>query len=129
VFRSSDGGHTWTAAPVQPTNEFVNCLVARGTTLLAGTYGGVFRSTDDGLTWIAATQPSTTRDVTALAASSTILVAGTTGGAILGSTDDGRTWTVLIEREAEVGTPWSLMVDGATLLAGSVWTGIWWYPL
>src|SRR5262245_58126779 len=56
VFRSTDGGVSWTAATTQPTSLAIRALTASGTTLLAGTDGaGVFRSTDGGVSWTAAT--------------------------------------------------------------------------
>ena len=60
VYRSNDGGVTWTAATTQPTNTGILSLAASGSTFLAGTRGaGVFRSTDGGITWVAATtQPA-----------------------------------------------------------------------
>ena len=60
VYRSTDGGVTWTAATTQPTNTGILSLAASGSTFLAGTRGaGVFRSTDGGVTWVAATtQPA-----------------------------------------------------------------------
>src|SRR5438034_3182802 len=43
VFRSTDGGLTWTVATTQPTDLFIRAFAASGTTLLAGADGaGVF---------------------------------------------------------------------------------------
>ena len=79
VFRSTDGGLTWTAATTQPTNLNVYSLTSSGTTLVAGTYGGgVFRSTDGGLSWKALGSGQMTNEaVYSLTASGTTLLAGT----------------------------------------------------
>jgi photosystem II stability/assembly factor-like uncharacterized protein len=83
VFRSTDGGVTWTAATTQPANSDVRSLAASGTTLLAGTNGGgVFRSTAGGLTWVAlGSGPIASARVPSLTVSGTTLFAGTLSGA------------------------------------------------
>jgi hypothetical protein len=79
VFRSTDGGLTWSAATTQPTNLGIYSLTASGTTLFAGTLGdGVFRSTDGGLTWAALGDgPMTNAVVLELTTNGTTLLAGT----------------------------------------------------
>jgi hypothetical protein len=45
VFRSTDGGLSWTGDATQPTDPTILALTAHGTTLLAGTgYSGIWRS-------------------------------------------------------------------------------------
>ncbi|MEQ1833732.1 MAG: sialidase family protein [Candidatus Eisenbacteria bacterium] len=82
VFRSTDGGLTWTAVTTQPTNLDIVSLAASGTTLLAGTDAGVSRSTDGGLTWTAAMTQPTSLIVTSLTANGTALFAGTSTSGI-----------------------------------------------
>ena len=85
VFRSTDGGLTWTAATTQPTNATITALTASGTTFLAGTDGGgVFRSTDGGLTWTVDTTQPADLYIHSLTASGTTLLAGTRSAGIWG---------------------------------------------
>jgi photosystem II stability/assembly factor-like uncharacterized protein len=78
VFRSTDGGLTWTAPTTQPTNRPVLALAASGGTFWAGSDGdGVFRSTDGGLNWTPVGEGRvTTLSIWSLAVSGTDLLAG-----------------------------------------------------
>jgi hypothetical protein len=53
IFRSTDGGKTWSSASSGiPENAIVDCLAVSGTNILAGTDGkGVFLSTNQGQSW------------------------------------------------------------------------------
>ena len=71
VFKSTNGGGSWTAINTGLTNTEVQALAidpsAPGT-LYAGTYGGgVFKSTDAGVSWTAMNAGLATPNVTALA--------------------------------------------------------------
>ena len=62
VFRSADGGVTWTQSAGQPASRNIQALLVSGSTLLAGGNAGVFRSTDGGATWKpATTQPASSQ--------------------------------------------------------------------
>ena len=57
IFRTTDGGITWTQLAATAGNinfQHVNALAitSDGQTLLAGTNGGIFRSTDAGANWV-----------------------------------------------------------------------------
>ena len=87
VFKSTDGGGSWTAINTGLTNTEVQALAidpsAPGT-LYAGTYaGGVFKSTDAGVSWTEMNAGLATPNVTALAIDPTLptkLYAGTDVG-------------------------------------------------
>ena len=101
VYRSVDGGDTWTAGSgITDTN--VNALVvdraASGLTLYAGTErAGVFRSVDGGATWVPAGGGLSPAPIRALVMDQTpagsTLYAGTYGDGVFESSDGGATWT------------------------------------
>jgi hypothetical protein len=87
VFKSTDGGASWTAMNTGLTNLNVNALAidpVPPSTLYAGTSnGGVFKSTDGGASWTAMNTGLTSFNVNALAldpSNSSTLYAGTNGG-------------------------------------------------
>ncbi|MBO9362486.1 MAG: hypothetical protein J7452_09815, partial [Thermoflexus sp.] len=84
VFKSTDGGGSWSAFNDGLTHLFVYALAidpANPDTLYAGTWGGgVFKSTDGGGSWSAFNDGLTHLDVRALAIDSTMLYAGTDYG-------------------------------------------------
>jgi hypothetical protein len=96
VFKSTDGGATWSAVNTGLSNKSVWALAIDPTapnTLYAGTYGGVFKSTDGGASWSA--NGLTGNGVFALAIdpnTPTTLYAGTNGG-VFKSTNSGATWS------------------------------------
>lgn len=88
VYRSADGGSTWSAASAGLPDCPVNALaIDPGTpsTLYAGTDCGIYRSFDAGGTWIVANTGLTNSRVLALAIDPTAtnrLYAGTDGGGV-----------------------------------------------
>src|SRR5439155_11015016 len=98
IFRSTNGGASWTAINAGLSNSSVSALAvsfASPTTLYAGTDGGgVFKSTTSGTSWSATTGLGNPV-VNALAihpGSASILYAGTAGG-VFTSTNGGASWT------------------------------------
>jgi len=100
VFKSTDGGNTWSAVNTGLPALFVNALAidpTTPTTLYAGigiSGGGVFKSTDGGNTWSAVNTGLTTPYVDTLAIdprTPTTLYAGTVDGGVFKSTDGGNT--------------------------------------
>jgi photosystem II stability/assembly factor-like uncharacterized protein len=100
VFRSTDGGKTWTAASGLPVNADVygvTVLPDFQTAYAALIGAGIFQSTDDGATWVAANTglPAQVNAFTVIDATPTngpaTLVAGTSQG-IFRSTDGAKTW-------------------------------------
>ena len=87
VFKSTNGGTTWTATGGS-FSEFFGALAidpVTPSTLYAGTLGGVFKSTNGGTTWTAINTGLTSTSVLALAidtATPSTLYAGTAGGGV-----------------------------------------------
>jgi uncharacterized repeat protein (TIGR02543 family) len=133
VFRSTDGGSTWTALNTGHTNLSVWALAINPlspSTLYAGTWGyGVFRSTDGGSTWTAASAGLTNLNVSSLVINpltpSTLYVGTSTGG-VFRTTDSGATWTAV---NSGLGNRWinALAINPAipsTLYAGTTESGV-----
>jgi photosystem II stability/assembly factor-like uncharacterized protein len=100
VFKSTDGGTTWSAVNSGLTNTAVFALAIDPTTpntLYAGTGGGgVFKSTNGGATWVATgTGPTNVRALAINPTTPTTLYAGTNGGGVFKSTDGGTTWSAV----------------------------------
>jgi Tol biopolymer transport system component len=98
VFRSTDGGATWSQLPSTsgPAWNYVNRLAldpTRPQTILAATNSGIYRSTDAGATWTQCTA-SRTLDVKYHPTDGTRAVAGQGDGAALFSTNGGASWEV-----------------------------------
>jgi Secretion system C-terminal sorting domain len=100
VFRSKDGGTSWSGIDTGLTIPYVRALALTDTTLLAGAgqsvvNGGIFSSTNEGTNWAKTAFGNYT--VYSLFVSQgergdTSLYAGTAYGVFL-STDNGKTWT------------------------------------
>lgn len=98
VYRSGDGGATWTAADTQPANLRVKALAIKpdGTRLFAATYGGgAFTSGDSGASWSAcAGQPGSANLLSLALGADGKLYAGSEVGVFV-STDDCVSWTAM----------------------------------
>ena len=101
MFKSTDGGATWSPVNNGLTNKSVWALAIASTTpastTYAGTYGGVFKSTNGGASWSAVNSGLTNTAVFALAidpTDSNTLYAGTYGGGVFKSINGGTTWSV-----------------------------------
>jgi photosystem II stability/assembly factor-like uncharacterized protein len=95
LFRSSDGGTTWTPSGVAVGLETKNIfsLLSRSDTLLAGTDEGVYVSLNKGTTWAVSTQGMVNNDVNALALKDGKIFAGTKYWGVSVSADGGAHWT------------------------------------
>ena len=93
VFRSTDGGATWTPSLQGLTTTEVTSLAPVKSDVLVGTYGGgVFRSSDQGATWAISSEGLEDLEVQALASvGETHVLAGCRLGLFI-SADAGRTW-------------------------------------
>jgi hypothetical protein len=101
IFKSTDGGASWSVVNTGLTNSLVFALAldpTTPTTLYTGTGGGVFKSTDGGASWSAVNTGLTNTNVRALAldpTTPTTLYAGTWGGGVFKSTDGGAHWSAV----------------------------------
>jgi photosystem II stability/assembly factor-like uncharacterized protein len=131
VFRSTDGGSTWTASNSGLTNLQSICLARSQSGILylgtADNGQGVFRSTDHGATWTRVTASIPHANVYALEVHwSGAVLAGFRGlGGLWISTDEGSTWT---QQLGNVHV-WSIATheadaDGDSILVGVYGEGV-----
>jgi hypothetical protein len=123
LFLTTDDGNSWITANSSGTNRYISTLASSDTILLGG-YGGLYRSTDYGATWTTVDSglpnPVT---VFCLAGTGKYIFAGTYTDGVLGSSDNGVTWTA-------VGTlfPYypvaALCVKDTMLFAGTPFAGV-----
>lgn len=93
VFRSRDGGDTWTqASQGLPTLSRINAVHADGTRVLAGTDAGLFRSDDEGGTWNeVVVLPEAAPRILAIAVHADRIFLGTDRHGLIASVDQGKT--------------------------------------
>lgn len=99
IYRSDNGGGTWSAASTQPAGTDVRALVVKpgtGSTLFAASRGaGAFKSTDGGATWAACTGQPANLDLLSLAMDAAgKLYAGSEEGVFV-SGNDCASWSAL----------------------------------
>ncbi|MFY8000552.1 MAG: hypothetical protein ACOVSW_18310 [Candidatus Kapaibacteriota bacterium] len=124
IFRSTDGGVSWTASNSGFTTRTILSISAStdGSTVLIGTQfsNGIFRSIDNGQTWTKAENNDGGVYIQSIAMSSAtsfIAVENFTGGNILSSTDKGAKWTVRAGFPNESAL--ALVVRGETVFVGT----------
>jgi hypothetical protein len=101
----------WAAVPKGSagigSSASLNALVATGDSFVAGGTG-LWRSSD-GLQWVSVAPPSFTGEISALGSHGddvfAIASAAGTSSVVLRSNDDGRTWTVIAQRQDLFGPP------------------------
>jgi len=100
IFKSIDGGNTWTLLPSTNTADFltVNSLTisANAAAILAGTTGspgGIWRSADGGGTWTKTVEGADVGAVEFHPSDPSKAISGTRTGQALYSNDGGVTWT------------------------------------
>ena len=115
VFKSIDGGSSWTAANQGLLDTSVNVLwidTSNPSVLLAGTeFGGLFRSTDAAETWAPVLSDAS---VSAIVSVTGGIIAGTAAGFEF-SSNDGLTWTLLQHTASGVRC---MAVNGSDIIAG-----------
>jgi ligand-binding sensor domain-containing protein len=129
VYRSTDGGNTWSHASSGLSSGDITSLLFAGDDLYAGTANaGVCYSSDHGASWTpTASVGLTNLAVNSFAMSGTKLFCGTNGG-IFVSTSKGASWTDVSSGFPKVGVT-SLAVNGSDLVAGTYGYGAWKRPV
>ena len=112
IFRSTDGGATWSAASVGLTNMHVNSIAVNALDqIYAGTYfSGVFKSNDGGSTWYSINNRLTASsivDAIAIDSNGTVF-AGTRDRKIFRSSEGDSNWEEVL---SSTGSIISLFVD------------------
>ena len=123
IFRSTDGGETWTSANkglrVSPDNILPNILVLtqKGNTLYAGTNGALFYSTDSGDSWQQLTHFQRDWGISGVAIiGDTIYIGRDSQESVFFSNDNGKSWTQIDNGLTGRGGP-RLFASGTTLFA------------
>lgn len=93
VFRSSNGGNTWTNVSFGLPKSSIQNLAVIGTTIFAGTIDGVYKSDNNGLTWIPANSGISGISIISFATDGAYLFAGSDGYGIFVTDDNGTSWT------------------------------------
>ncbi len=99
IFRSIDGGSSFTQLPVIEPDTILGDITFAGDSLVAitrprpnGSGGGVYASTDGGSSWAKFADPAFASGATAVAAAGSHLFVGLPTGGVVCSTDSGSTW-------------------------------------
>ncbi len=121
IFRTINGGTSWSAVNSGVKNFHIEALAASGAMMYAGGYnfdGGFYVSSDFGATWNERTGASALKFVKAIVRTNTSLLAGTYGMGLFRSTDEGTSWTKIDSGLTNTAFSALLNVKG-TIYAGS----------
>lgn len=136
LWKSTDGGTTWTKWGNHMTNIAISTLIfdpsdATSNTMYMGTgeraYGdgiqgaGVFKSTNGGVDWTQLSQTATWSYVSRLAMSGGVLLAAANGG-IWRSTNNGSSWTNVLPTDPYYGYGFTVAFNpnNSNLVVGSI---------
>jgi hypothetical protein len=92
VYRSTDGGLTWTQTSLTPASTINRLAVTSTGAILAATYQGIYRSTDGGTTWQQSNTGLSSMQVSSMTVTPNLVFIGTIGGGVFRSDDFGKTW-------------------------------------
>jgi ligand-binding sensor domain-containing protein len=123
VYVTKDNGNSWSALAFVRHRGSVNCLIASGVNLIAGTSKGLFLSADNGTRWAASKSGLPDSPVEALAVSGANLFAGTWNGVFL-STNNGASWTAVNSGLPKGPRVHCLVVSGRGLFACTEGRGV-----
>jgi photosystem II stability/assembly factor-like uncharacterized protein len=132
VFRTADGGTTWTAGAGLETASIMSLAVdpSNPTVLYAGTVAsGVVKSTDGGVSWLTSSigmDPAERVNALVVDPSRpTVVYAGTNFSGVYVSVDAGATWTLYnTGLDVRVVQTMAIAADGNTLYAGTGGGGV-----
>ncbi len=130
VFRSEDGGRSWSMVNTGLTDPFLLCLeVDQKGWVYAGTVrGGVFRTKNGGKKWEPMSKGLKRAEVKSLLASAKGLFAGTGRGVYEWKESEGQ-WVILSKELDQLLVPSLVMLDAHTLLAATSGKGLFGYDL
>lgn len=97
VYKSTDGGNTWTMSNTGMGNRTVGEMLfypGSSTTILAATSNGIYKSTDSGSTWTLKSNTNHYKDI-AFHPTNPNYVYATASGSFYRSIDGGETWTLI----------------------------------
>jgi photosystem II stability/assembly factor-like uncharacterized protein len=123
IYQSTDNGENWTT--IRTGLPKVNFISNIGTTLFAGTNGGLYRSQDKGVTWKLVTEVSQ-NEFSSFAVGDSVVIAGTHDG-VYRSVDNGETW-IKVNNKQKIGYLHyvnSLLFKDGTFYAGTGGSGVW----
>ena len=95
VYRTTNGGNTWTNLPFELRSAYVNALLVDpndGSVIFRGAGGGLFKSTDSGDTWEFASQGMSATRVNDVVVTANAVLAATQGSGVARNTGDGLGW-------------------------------------
>jgi len=115
VYKSLDGGASWTATAAINGNPIIYSIVSIGSTLYIGTTGGAYYSSDEGTSW---NPTALTSFLTFLFTDNTNLFAGPIGG-LQKSTDNGATWANIINGMQPDISVYAMIKFNGRLFAGT----------
>lgn len=97
VYRTTDGGTTWTGSRTGLLNTFTRCIAVNAhhpDSLFCGTNDGIYGSIDGGVTWVELlATPVSVRAITWHPVKTAIAYAGTYGNGIYKTTNGGVSWS------------------------------------
>ena len=93
MYRSTNNGITWAPLDIGNGMESVQCVLASGGNVFAGTIDhGIFMSADNGINWESVNNGLNSLTVNAMEVSGDSLFAGTSYGGVYLSVDSGTNW-------------------------------------
>lgn len=129
---STDNGATWTNTSNGFTDSTVMCLLADGSYIFAGTWGGgLYRSSDEGNTWTPVNNGLINNAIFDLVKSGNTIFAATMGSGVFMSNDHGNSWTAFNTGLIANFPAYSIAANSTYLFVGGHGTGggVWRRPL
>lgn len=107
---STDFGNNWIIGSNGLGNNYINDIKVMGSSVFAGTEGGIYRSTDNGVNWILLPTGIQNYSIRKLAVSGSNIFAASYGGGIFVSTNNGNNWS---EANNGLGSAYAISIAAA----------------
>ncbi len=126
IFASTNMGANWTPITISTADTNIYSISISGTTTLAGTGNKIFKSIDNGITWTNLYTSTDALQITSFLIDGTNIFATTWGGLhdILLSTNNGTTWTTIINGLTTNGGSGSIVKSGTNIFVSSGCAGV-----